>query len=251
MSKSAFQPVRKENLSEEVAAQIRKEILRGAYAAGDKLPSERELALAFGITRTTVREALQKLQQLGLVRIRQGAGVEVLDYRESGNVDLLLHLLITPDESGRYDARAFMSAMEALQVLYKTAVKIAFSRMSSQEVSAVEALLEKQIALTDIDEFIENDGQIHRAVFRGTKNIALQLLFNTFLEIYEAYSTPFRIFFEKDIKEGGHSVIRAYYARALELLRSRDIDGICALIDEIFRPRDIALFERMMKTYTF
>ncbi|MCB0218114.1 MAG: GntR family transcriptional regulator, partial [Chrysiogenetes bacterium] len=41
MAKAAFQPVRKESISEEVAAQIRKEILRGTYVPGEKLPSER------------------------------------------------------------------------------------------------------------------------------------------------------------------------------------------------------------------
>lgn len=251
MAKAAFQPVRKESISEEVAAQIRKEILRGTYTPGEKLPSERELALAFGVNRTTVREALQKLAGLGLVSIRQGTGALVLDYRQSGGIDLLVHLLTTPDAEGRYDARAFLSTIEMIRGIYLQAATLAFERMKDAEVDALLALIDRQLEIEDAEEFIANDHAIHRAVFQATRNIALQLLFNTFSEIYERYASPFRIFFEKDIENTARAVMDEFYRSARTCVEKRDAAALAALIEEAMTPRDPKLFEHWLRELTF
>jgi GntR family transcriptional regulator, transcriptional repressor for pyruvate dehydrogenase complex len=58
--------------NEEIAGILRDEILRGQYRAGERLPSERELAVRFQTSRGTVREALKTLEQLGLAAIQPG-----------------------------------------------------------------------------------------------------------------------------------------------------------------------------------
>lgn len=251
MAKAAFQPVRRESIATEVAAQVRKEILRGGYEVGEKLPSERELALAFGVNRTTVREALQKLAGLGLVRIRQGAGAEVLDYKRESGIELLVHLLTTSDTEGRYDARAFLATVEAIQKIYYEAATLALGRMSKAELGRLLEMLDAQQGIEDPDAFIANDHAIHRAVFEGTKNIALQLLFNTFSEIYDCYSSPFRRWFEEDLKSEERPAILDFYAQAREIVARRDATGLKKLIDDAFTPRDTQRFTRLLKDLTF
>lgn len=68
-----FKPVRQLKASEEVAQQLRTAIFDGTYAAGQKLPSERELIESFMVSRTVVREAVKGLEASGLVEVRQGA----------------------------------------------------------------------------------------------------------------------------------------------------------------------------------
>src|SRR5262252_10357989 len=72
-----------------VAERIRNEILAGRLEAGSRLPSERELALALGINRLTLRAALGRLEALGLVSTRHGAGTVVTSWRESASLDAL------------------------------------------------------------------------------------------------------------------------------------------------------------------
>ncbi|MEW6776720.1 MAG: GntR family transcriptional regulator [Bdellovibrionota bacterium] len=252
MAKVAFQPIRKESISEEIAAQVRKEILQGTYLPGEKLPSERELALAFGCNRTSVREALVRLQELGLVEIRQGAGVEVLDWRRAGEVDLLVHLLTTPDAQGKFDRKALWSVIEVAQTLYIRSAELAFQRMKPEEFARVEALLEKQLTLTnDIDAFMANDGEIHRAIFEGAHSVALQLLYNTFWQIFCEYSSPFRIFFEAELKQGDKSKVISYYRKALEIVKKRDAAAVRGLISEMFQPASPELFEKLVARLTF
>ncbi|MEN9879389.1 MAG: hypothetical protein RIQ55_35 [Pseudomonadota bacterium] len=64
-------------LSDTVARQLEQRILEGALKAGDRLPAERELALGLGVSRPSLREAIQKLVSRGLLYSRQGGGTFV------------------------------------------------------------------------------------------------------------------------------------------------------------------------------
>jgi GntR family transcriptional regulator, transcriptional repressor for pyruvate dehydrogenase complex len=58
---------------EDIAGQIRSELSQGRLRAGDRLPAEHELAVQFGVSRNTLREALRSLEISGLITLRKGA----------------------------------------------------------------------------------------------------------------------------------------------------------------------------------
>ncbi len=68
-----------QRLSDTVAHQLEQRILEGALKAGDRLPAEREFALELGVSRPSLREAIQKLASKGLLYSRQGGGTYVAD----------------------------------------------------------------------------------------------------------------------------------------------------------------------------
>ena len=70
----AIQKVQKASVSDQVFRQMQEQILEGAWKPGEKIPSENELAELFGVSRVTVRNALQKLAALGLLETRFGEG---------------------------------------------------------------------------------------------------------------------------------------------------------------------------------
>lgn len=84
-----FKPVDKRTIPEEVASNIRQLIFSGQLKPGSKLPPERELSIRFNTNRNTLREALRILQSQNLISVKQGAGVEVMDFRKSGEIALL------------------------------------------------------------------------------------------------------------------------------------------------------------------
>ncbi len=69
-----FKPIKQVRVSEEVAEQLKQSILSAQLRAGDKLPSERDLAEQFQVSRLAIREALRSLQNAGFVAARQGSG---------------------------------------------------------------------------------------------------------------------------------------------------------------------------------
>ena len=77
------------SLPDQVFAQLLGQIVAGAYTPGATLPSERTLAETFAVNRHVVREALKRLEQVGLVKISQGGGTKVLDFRRTAGLDVL------------------------------------------------------------------------------------------------------------------------------------------------------------------
>ena len=88
-----IQPVATQEAStsqgEQVFAALAGELLRGRYPVGSRLPPERELAVQFGTSRSTLREAIRRLESLGLLKARRGSGLEVRDMLRHGSISLL------------------------------------------------------------------------------------------------------------------------------------------------------------------
>ncbi|MEN3382756.1 MAG: hypothetical protein V7608_2800 [Hyphomicrobiales bacterium] len=78
-AKMPFQAVATQRLYEQVAGQVTELVARGEFKPGDRLPPERDLAKALGVSRPTVREAMIALEIAGLVEVRVGAGTFVTD----------------------------------------------------------------------------------------------------------------------------------------------------------------------------
>ncbi len=77
--------------AEEITGILREEILRGQYRAGERLPAERDLAARFEANRGAVREAIKKLEQLGIVDVKPGCVRIVAD--EDATLEVLVHIM--------------------------------------------------------------------------------------------------------------------------------------------------------------
>lgn len=121
----------------ELAATLRDEILRGRLAPGARLPAERELAERNAVSRSSVREALQQLERLGLVAIRHGDGAVVRPV-EDASLDVLPHLLLAP---GAPRLALVEQALEVQATLMGAAVRLALRHATAAERAAARALL--------------------------------------------------------------------------------------------------------------
>ena len=77
------------NIAATVFQDLRRAILRGEFAPGERLPGERELAQKYQTNRNTLREAVRRLEHARLVTVRHGQGVTVADFRKTGTMELL------------------------------------------------------------------------------------------------------------------------------------------------------------------
>lgn len=62
-------------MADEVAEQVQKQIIDGELKEGDKLPIEAELMKEFGVGRSSIREAVKKLENMGYLKVQQGKGL--------------------------------------------------------------------------------------------------------------------------------------------------------------------------------
>ncbi len=179
-----LRPVQRQSLSDAVFEQLRNQILRGERPAGSSLPAERALCEALGVNRSAVREALRRLEQAGLVVVRQGDASRVLDYRRSTSLDLLGVLLLRPD--GRFDARVVRGILEMRSALGPDAARLAAlrsGRLCGERLTAeVAAMADAQGDLTRL-QAIATSFWSH--LIDGADNVAYRLAFNALHETYD------------------------------------------------------------------
>jgi GntR family transcriptional repressor for pyruvate dehydrogenase complex len=113
-----------ETRSEGIARQLRREILDGRWRPGERLPAERELASQLGVHRSSVREALRKLEELRLVVIRRGDGARVRPI-ESAGIEIVRDLLL---RDGRIDPVVAQQIVDVREMLITGAARLALER---------------------------------------------------------------------------------------------------------------------------
>ena len=82
-----FEPIRPKKISEEIVDQIKSLISKGDLKPGDRIPSERELAVMLGVSRPSVREAIMVLDAMGFLEARQGGGTYVRSLMDASITD--------------------------------------------------------------------------------------------------------------------------------------------------------------------
>ena len=112
-----YQPVRQPRIADVITERLEAMILEGSLAPGQRLPPERELAERFGVSRPSLREAIQKLSARGLLASRQGGGTFVSEELKSGYSDPLLELLSRHSEF-HLDLLEFRDALEGISAYY-------------------------------------------------------------------------------------------------------------------------------------
>ena len=174
-------PVARSSVVDAVAERLRAEILAGRVAAGARLPSERELSLALGVNRLTLRAALARLEALGLVTTRHGSGTVVASWRERAGLDMLATLLGSATEEDPSWVELLVSLLEMRRMLASEAVALAAERHTEEDLDAMRALADEQSTrVGDPLAFARGDVAFVRAIARAARNVGLELVLNTF-----------------------------------------------------------------------
>jgi GntR family transcriptional repressor for pyruvate dehydrogenase complex len=174
------------NIAATIFVDLRRQILRGELAAGQRLPGERELATKYGTNRNTLREAVRKLEQSRLVTVRHGQGVTVTDFRRAGTLELLSPFLGTGPETGEI-ARILADLLPARQMVLEFASRLAVQRADETDIERLQDLSDLLVsAFEGGDPKIVAHG-FHRwldALIDAGHSVASRWIANPFLEAY-------------------------------------------------------------------
>jgi GntR family transcriptional repressor for pyruvate dehydrogenase complex len=157
-------------VTDEAILKIKEMIISGEFGPGDRLPPEKELSEALGLSRSSMREAIKALEVIRVLDVRRGDGT----YVTSLEPRLLLEAM-----SFVVDLHADSSILEFFavrRILEPAAVALAAARMSPTTLADLRAQLDSVDTTTTVDELIEHDLAFHSAIVAEAGNAYLASL---------------------------------------------------------------------------
>jgi GntR family transcriptional repressor for pyruvate dehydrogenase complex len=219
-----------------VFAQLSEEILSGRYTAGEKLPTQRTLAAELGVTMTALREALKRLEQLGLVEVRHGDAMRVTDWRARGGLDVIAHVLFA---AGGLDRATLADVMEARGLMLAESARLAAERRDSAQATRLEELAARLADAPDGATAQALDWAFFHELVEAARNVVLLLVMNSIREVYLQRGE----LFEAVVAERGELV--PLYARAARAVARRQPGAAQRAVEELASAQARALMEAL------
>lgn len=178
--------IKKETLSEQIAERLKEYIFENQLKPGDRLPTETELMKIFGVSRSSVREAIKALQIRGLIEVKPRKGAVVSDFDLNVIFDSL-----TYDLSIRSDEEIFLEILEARKALEIAILPIVLEKIDEEHLERLEYWLNKMFNATSADEHRTYDMLFHQTLIEATHNRFLMqmgmVIFKFFQKLYELF----------------------------------------------------------------
>jgi len=164
-----FGKFRKDILSEQIAERLLSMIREKQLHPGDRLPPERELAAAMGVSRPSLREALRALSIMGVIENRQGSGTFITSLKP----DLLVQHL---DFIFALNDTTFLDLFQARKILEVGLAALAVQNITPLEIDALEGCVSKAATcIEDAEAFLQADLELHELIIAAARNNILAL----------------------------------------------------------------------------
>jgi GntR family transcriptional repressor for pyruvate dehydrogenase complex len=158
-------------------------IATGQFQRGQKLPSQEELAKQFGVSRNTLREAMNKLYAMGLLSSHQGIGTVVESPNPEGYLSTLSSQLLL-------DSISVREFIEARICIERTTVRLAVARADEHDIMHLQKILDGQkvaIQNGDIEEFTRHDAAFHLGLTQLSGNRVLMKFLQTIQDMLHRF----------------------------------------------------------------
>lgn len=193
-------------------------IWSGRFPPGTILPAERELSELIGVTRTTLREVLQRLARDGWLTIKHGKPTKVNNYWETCGLNILETLARLDQEGQPALLDNLLSARTNLSAVF---IRAAFKQNPVQSREIIErykSVLQEGVA------FAQNDYQMHHDLAFASNNPVYVLMMNGFKNLYARLGGLF--FSEPAAREAAID----YYHHLLKVLEEKDADKVVSVV---------------------
>jgi GntR family transcriptional repressor for pyruvate dehydrogenase complex len=224
-----LKPIKAESLKDICVSRFEELILSGALSIGQKLPSERELALQLGVSRPVVHEGLLELAAGGLISIIPRVGTVVNDYRTDGSIRLLNSLLKYHD--GKLAPKLMDGLLDMRMLLETETARLAALNRTDDHLKAFDEILAKESKANahDSAHITELDFSFHHQVSMATDNPIYPLLINSFKEVYTNLAGLF--FTDPSMP----AVVFDIHGQMVQAIRDRDSESAADLMQKLIK----------------
>lgn len=154
------------SLVDSIVEEIKNKIISGELKDGDMLASQDELAKSMKISRPSLREALRRLQLMGLIEFQHGRGTFVKTVQPKDFMNPISGFL-------PIDKKSAFELLEARLYLESSVAALAAQKATEDDIKSLEDVLTRMEAAAvnlDVDEFTKQDVQFHMVIAEGCRN---------------------------------------------------------------------------------
>jgi GntR family transcriptional repressor for pyruvate dehydrogenase complex len=202
----ALQAVEKRSLPDGVFEQLLTEIVSGRYAPGEEIPSERDLSEVFSVNRHVVREAVKRLQQIGLLSVVQGGRTKVLDFRRTAGLDLLALVAEHTEHAEVLEGLLplLAGALEMRAGIGADVARLCAQRAGEDVRGELLEISERLAGGAAGDELLALDQRFWQRVLDGAGNLAYQLAFNSLIRAVHVQHDLSVTWLEQELEHSDH-----------------------------------------------
>jgi len=177
---------RPQSIQEQIVYALGESIVAGMYAEGAQLPTESQLAEAYGASRLVIREAMKSLVAKGMVSVRPRTGTHVLPRAQWNLFDTVV---LAWHGAATFDPKLIADLVELRRAIEPLAARLAADRAAVAQVNELSRAYAAMAAAKVRDEYIKADLQFHGAVVRACGN---QFILQLETALSEVWKTSFR-----------------------------------------------------------
>jgi GntR family transcriptional repressor for pyruvate dehydrogenase complex len=216
---NAIKKIKTDSLRTQVFAALKEKIMQGMWQEGEKLPSEHEFCSMFGVSRVTVRAALQQLEILDLVETKHGGGTFVKKFSISRNVDTL-HPLIQLQKN-----QDLITVMEYRKIVEKGTIGLAINKISRDDIAFLE---ETYKIMADpesrLDDYTRADLDFHYRLALTSGNSMI-------IKVYELINEILSTAMKDIVNIMGRSTGPGFHRKIIDALKKNDKTGCETLME--------------------
>ena len=235
--------LQRNHLSNQIFEHLRDAILNREYLPGQRLPAERALCQELQVTRGPMREALKRLEQARLIQIRQGDGSRVLDFEETGGLELLPALAMP---GGRPNFAAVRSMFECRALVAPEMARLAALRIQAPRLQQLLEVVEDIEGTRSPQQIQSLDVRFHGVLARASENLAYLLIYNSARDLFLRFKDVFTMMFEYDERTG--SLYRRIY-EAVQQGQPRRAHALCTELIDFGGQRALEQLERLFTLF--
>ena len=211
--------VKAESLRSQVYSQLKTRLMEGVWKTGDKLPSENELCQSFGVSRVTVRAAIQQLEILGLVETKHGGGTFVKDF-SSVNALGALHPLMQINRN-----QDIITVLEYRKIIEKGTIGLAVPKMTSEDFEYLEDTYKIMLScVEEPEEHASADHLFHYRIAQITHNPIITKVYSIINEILSSAMVDV-------VRLLGCEIGLRYHRKLIDAMKKGDVAKCESLMD--------------------
>lgn len=213
-----FKKISQHKISESIASEIEQQLVDGVIKPGERLPSERDLARDFQVSRPSIREAIQLLKSRNLLTSRPGGGNYAKEALGESIIDPLDELLANNSDIAQ-DMLEFRHALEGISAYYaamrateadKQIIQLRFEQVCNKQ---------KQ---SDIEVEAKADVDFHLAIAEASHNVVLlHVMRSLFKSLHKSVELSFGKLY---LNASGRDIIREQHQAIMDAVLSGDAE---------------------------